>query len=76
MMTQADESVVEAARRALATTVARLAAPDAVLPLIAVAVAGLFADFVSASPGAPQLIAVVNGQLKQAGWEIVRVKRN
>lgn len=75
-LTRADESVVEAARVAPATTVKRLAAPDAVLPLIAVAVTGLFADFVSNSPSAPHLIAVVNGQLEQSGWRLLPVARN
>jgi hypothetical protein len=39
-------------------------------------VTGLFADFVSNSPGAPELIAVVKEQLSGSGWEIVPVKRN
>jgi hypothetical protein len=68
--------LVQHARRALAETIEAVAPPDQVLPLVVLAVCGIFADLCSVSTATPDLIAAINQQLRGAGLELRPIARN
>src|SRR4051794_32700341 len=75
-LTRAQHAAIMQARRAMATVLESLVPPDQVLPLAIVTVTGAFADIVSASTGATDLVALVNQQLAGAGLELRPLPRN
>ncbi len=78
-LTRAEGFVIEIGRHALRSAVERHAPAGADnLALITVAVAGLFADIMSAMIPrvAADLAAVINRQIRRSGWELVPVRRN
>jgi hypothetical protein len=71
----AEGYIIEEPRRAYLQKIAEHA-PDHALPLAITGITGLFADIVSASAGAGQLIEVINQQLAATGIELVRKQRH
>jgi hypothetical protein len=72
-----DHMIIEIARANLRETIGKLAGKDAnQLALLVTVIAGMFADLVSGSAGAPMLIAAINQQLAHVGLVIVETRRN
>ena len=69
--------LIRAGRHAMAKVIwSGRSKPQERIALLAVAYTGGFADFVSASAAAPELIAVVNQQLAGVGLKLTPVERN
>jgi hypothetical protein len=78
LLTEKQLAALQAARRALVDTIARLMGGDhhQVLQLVFIAVSGLFADMLALSASDSKLVDVVNQQLAEAGWRVVPVLRH
>jgi hypothetical protein len=69
--------VVQLARHEMRSTIDRFAPPSSSkVALMAIAITGLFADLMGGLPYAPELAEVCNKTIRQAGWELVPLKRN
>lgn len=76
-LTKQQWAIIAAGRKAMRDTIAT-AAPDDAVPLVAVAIAGAFADMVTelaVTGHAADLLATLNRQLASAGYELVAVRR-
>lgn len=71
------QMVVNLARASLAETVARYTpVASERLPIIAVAVCGMFADLISGLSTGTSLAETVNIQLEQSGYRLIQTPRN
>lgn len=76
-LSREDEHAVRIGRQALAETIEQFApSPERVMPLCVVAISGTFADILTASEGAIEVVAIVNAQIRQSGWQLTPVRRH
>jgi hypothetical protein len=73
---QHEWDVIRIARRKMFDHIASSAPPRTALQLGAVAVAGMFADLLTASTAAADIVDVINQQLAGAGYEVRKLPRN
>jgi hypothetical protein len=71
-LTTADYAAVVAAREALVRSLTRQFPPRHAQHLAAVAVVGQFSSLCASSTGTPELIEVINSELAEVGYALVK----
>ena len=67
-------AIVEAGRKAMRETI-RAYYPGDVVPLVTVAVVGSFAEICRKSTAEPELVAIINAELRDVGLELRHTRR-
>jgi hypothetical protein len=75
-LTEEQHAAVLEARKALARSIERRYPPRLARALVAVAIAAAFSDMARASIASAELIAVINGEIVDAGLELRWLPRN
>jgi hypothetical protein len=71
------EIVVQAACRALTRTIEQYSPVGTdTLPITAVAISRMFADLINSLSSAPNIVDVVNRQIEQCGYRVVRTRQH
>jgi hypothetical protein len=74
-LTERQWLTVEAGRKALRETIAA-GYPGDVVPLVTVAIVGLFSNICRASSGKADLVAIINSELRDVGLELRPTRSN
>jgi hypothetical protein len=70
------DMVVQVARHALTRTIEQYSPVGTdTLPIAAVAISRMFADLINSLSSAPDIVDIVNRQIEQCGYRLVRTRR-
>ena len=70
------EIVIQVARHALTRTIEQYSPVGTdTLPIAAVAISRMFADLINSLSSAPYIVDVVNRQIEQCGYRVVRTRQ-
>jgi hypothetical protein len=74
-LTERQWLILEAGRKAMRETIAA-SYPGDVVPLVAVAIVGAFAEICRKSSAGPELVQIINSELAEVGLELRHMRRH